>query len=936
MYKKVIVVSSLITSFILLITTPTFVSATSNFPIVKEIPMVYGSFSIAIDDSRNIVYVANIVEGEVNVIDGDTDEVVDTISIPGLSRAIGVNPVTNKVYVADSSSGYNIDVVDWSSGGTIKQIPIPYPARALTVNSNLNSIYVTFQKGDGPIVGVIDGGSDTLFKYIYHPSSGFASGIVANSFTNRIYTEVVHGTVTMVDGVRNEIITNTPVGAINGGYEGIDINTSTNLVYVAGDQVNQQITVLNGSDDSINARITTQGVFPFNIYASDIATNPTTNHIFVSGLSYVLVLEGSTNEFFANEPLLLGSQVYAIAVNKTTNKVYAVSPDKIYVIHDGDLIPSDEGPEPFLDLPWDYEGEGLIFNQAALNPSSWFDHKYPLQDLPCCDPPVTVYTGEEKNFKYRHHNGYDYNQQDGVYFNTPVLAAASGWATFVPEGKSGGAGNVIKIDHENHYQTWYEHLSSQGLVISSESQKVYVNKGDIVGKVGMTGYVTGPHIHMSVFYDTNGDGLFVGEFPLGVTDPLGWEGNYDDPWPKDKDGAKSYNLFIARAKPKTTPIPTTGGILTADNVTVEIPSGASTKDLVLTLIFGPYETASSVVKSVVPTIFLEAIDNAGDKITQFLFPIHISYDYSQADLSNTEEDTLTLYYYDEALGEWHPISTTIDLANKLVYGDTTHFTQFALMGEVKDTIAPSTEVEIIGDKGDDNWYRSNVKVYLDGKDNEGGNGLQYTLYSLNDSDWYEYQEPLNFEDEGNYQITYQSFDIAGNIEDRESIDFNIDKTLPEAKVYVDQSLADMAIEGVDDNLKTVDKFDNANTDSMDDEIYMVSDKAGNSLNLEVRDRDKLKKDKFAIYSFQYNNAQSYILPSNHFDVRYKKEDEKLGVVDQSYEEGGVSKVRIKYDIDKDLSTVFIKVNDTEKLKETVSGFVLLQLITNKGNLEYSY
>ena len=59
---------------------------------------------------------------------------------------------------------------------------------------------------------------------------------------------------------------------------------------------------------------------------------------------------------------------------------------------------------------------------------------------------------------------------------------------------------------------------------------------------------------------------------------------------------------------------------------------------------------------------------------------------------------------------------------------------------------------------------------------------------------------------------------------------------------------------------------------MDDEIYMVSDKAGNSLNLEVRDRDKLKKDKFAIYSFQYNNAQSYILPSNHFDVRYKKED----------------------------------------------------------------
>ena len=115
--------------------------------------------------------------------------------------------------------------------------------------------------------------------------------------------------------------------------------------------------------------------------------------------------------------------------------------------------------QPFLDLPWDYESQGKSFEDVALDPRSWFDHEFPLQNIECCIQTVLPYSGLEKTAFYRSHNGYDYSAKNGVVLGTHVLAAAAGWATFRPESQSGGAGNVIKIDHENGYQSWYEHLS---------------------------------------------------------------------------------------------------------------------------------------------------------------------------------------------------------------------------------------------------------------------------------------------------------------------------------------------------------------------------------------------------------------------------------------------------------------------------------------------
>lgn len=589
-------------------------------------------------------------------------------------------------------------------------------------------------------------------------------------------------------------------------------------------------------------------------------------------------------------------------------------------------------PTPFLDLPWDYQGQGKTFEDVGLHPNSWFDHEYPFQNIACCVQRVMTYIGETKNDFYRSHNGYDYGSLQGVGLNTPVLAAASGWATFKSEANSDGAGNVIKIDHENGYQTWYEHLQSDGLVISNENGKVFVNKGQPIGKVGMTGITNGPHIHFSVFRDLNNNETFDDDNPMGATDPLGWEKKpEDDPWPRDKGGAQSHNLFVARAQPQSTIIPASGGSQDNGKVKITVPSGAAAQGFKLTFKNGPFEKIADNLKSIGPSFFLEAFGLDGQKITQFNEPIDLSYYYSGDDISNIDESGLKLYAFNESTLTWEQLLTGLDEANDIISGQTSHFSQFAVMGEVKDLTPPTTQIALTGDKGQENWYRSNVAVELTGEDNEGGIGLQYTLYTTNGNDWFEYSQPLIFDQEGSYKITYQSFDKYENTEERKTVEFNIDKVTPEAKIYVDPDKKDLVVKGSEDsNIVTVVNGKNLQ------KTYAITDQAGNTVKLDVRDFDIKKLDSFKLYSIAYNQNAPTQVPKNSYIVLYNGKLGKLNVKEQLFTIKDVIKVRITYDRTKDKSTIYTMQGNSLKQKEIRSGLVLLQLKTNKGNLDYSY
>lgn len=94
----------------------------------------------------------------------------------------------------------------------------------------------------------------------------------------------------------------------------------------------------------------------------------------------------------------------------------------------------------------------------------------------------------------RFHSGIDIHANQG-----DSIAAANG-GTVIYAGWRNGYGNTVILDHGGGITTLYAHIMNRGILVK-EGQKV--TGGDIIAKVGSTGWSTGPHLHFE--YRKNGD-----------------------------------------------------------------------------------------------------------------------------------------------------------------------------------------------------------------------------------------------------------------------------------------------------------------------------------------------------------------------------------------------------------------------------------------------
>ncbi|MEU5643098.1 M23 family metallopeptidase [Streptomyces milbemycinicus] len=106
--------------------------------------------------------------------------------------------------------------------------------------------------------------------------------------------------------------------------------------------------------------------------------------------------------------------------------------------------------------------------------------------LPVASYTLTASFGQAGNMWSADHTGQDFAAPTG----TPVKAVHGG--TITSAGWAGSYGYRIVLKLNDGTEIWYCHLSS--MVRTSGS----VTTGEVVGRVGATGNVTGPHLHLEV------------------------------------------------------------------------------------------------------------------------------------------------------------------------------------------------------------------------------------------------------------------------------------------------------------------------------------------------------------------------------------------------------------------------------------------------------
>ena len=106
------------------------------------------------------------------------------------------------------------------------------------------------------------------------------------------------------------------------------------------------------------------------------------------------------------------------------------------------------------------------------------------------------------------HNGTDFAAPIG----TPVEATGDGVVTMIRHHPY--AGNYVVIKHDSTYTTRYLHLSK---ILVHKGQKV--SRGERIALSGMTGRVTGPHLHYELIVRGHPVNAMTAKIPMATSVP---------------------------------------------------------------------------------------------------------------------------------------------------------------------------------------------------------------------------------------------------------------------------------------------------------------------------------------------------------------------------------------------------------------------------------
>jgi YVTN family beta-propeller protein len=265
--------------------------------ILNEIQVDAYPTAIAVNPDSGRLFVVNRDSDSVSVIDGSTNMVSDSISVGDrpVDIAIDHNEEGSKtlVFISNSNSS-SISVIDGSTNEVIDTIDVGQEPVDLAINPIINRLYVANYQNN--TVSVID--------YYQSDNEGFRNETVANvqvgnepvsidfnPNANRAYvSNSDSNTVSVIDGSTNEIIANIPVGTTP---YGVAVNTDENLIFVAN-YLSNTLSLIDGSTNKVVEDISVNR-FPF-----VVSYNP------ANKITYVTHLSQNTLSMISNSDPVMG------------------------------------------------------------------------------------------------------------------------------------------------------------------------------------------------------------------------------------------------------------------------------------------------------------------------------------------------------------------------------------------------------------------------------------------------------------------------------------------------------------------------------------------------------------------------------------------------------------------------------------------------------
>lgn len=247
--------------------------------------------------------------------------------------------------------------------------------------------------------------------------------------------------------------------------------------------------------------------------------------------------------------------------------------------------------------------------------------------------------------------------------------------------------------------------------------------------------------------------------------------------------------------------------------------------------------------------------------------------------------------------------------------------------QANDITSPITSVSLSGQMGEEGFYKGAVKISFEAHDEEiNASGILKTMFSLDGVDYIRAHDTVAVNSEGWHKIKYFSVDKLGNTEQEKEFDFVIDFTPPEVQIQYNQNKKDLDFFGSDNisaAVKVEDKEDN----------LLFTDQAGNQTMLVLKEKERKKKFEAEIKQLYYNGEAADI-SKNSFTAEWSyAKAGQLKELEQNIKSKKDFKIEAKYN---GKFTELKGKNAGGKIYKKIPDLVLLKLITNKGDFEWSY